>query len=64
MHRDKPSSMRFVMQSITIAYGKRNSPARGCGTYSASTCRLKVEWSGTARLRPSRWRMGSIGPAV
>jgi hypothetical protein len=43
MHRDKPSSMRFVMQSITIAYGKRNSPARGCGTYSASTCRLKVE---------------------
>ena len=40
------------------------APGRGRATSSVSARRLSVEWSGTARSRPSRWRMEPISPSV
>src|SRR5215213_3213051 len=39
-------------------------PGRGRGTSNVSARRLRVEWSGTARSRPSRRRMEPIRPSV
>jgi len=37
---------------------------RGRGTSSVSARRLNVEWSGTAKVSPSRWMIEPISPSV
>ena len=61
-HSPGPHSRRPVL-STSRCTGSR-SPRRGRGTSSVSARRLRVEWSGTARSRPSRCRMEPIRPSV
>ena len=62
-HSPGPPSLRPVL-STSRCTGPEPGLDRGRGTSRVSARRLSVEWSGTARSSPSRWRMEPISPSV
>src|SRR3954470_8258187 len=60
-HSPAPQSFNPVL-STSRWTGSPRGPAAGRGTASVSARRLRVEWSGTARSRPSKCRVWGTAP--